>query len=552
MLPPKRFKQNTTKATEIKRNGTEAIGIDQDGIAKSIDIEVLMNKDNVGLGYVDNTSDADKPVSAAQQTALNLKETVANVNALKGTGWAGETVKGNADDIEALDARIVDVEAHVYGLDFNETTGVSTRLLDAVGKTISSPNGTTAITSDFDSIYPWSEMRHVKVNMDGVRKEQMEDGYDIFDGEIMTVLPRFYYKDYRSGGHRYMYISDKKKAGFNLREESLIASFPASKVGTEYRSRVGEAPKTNESYATFIQGLYAQGDGKWSMYDCLHALVLLTCIEAGTMNHKGAYGRGINSGMPYSSSASYNLTAPTVDGNELILADAGQPFYIGMTIQVGTTYTNNSIAQDRIITDVDRIGGVLTITVDGAPFSAPVGSSVVSWGQSVPQNQFDTMGDGSGYILQHQSENRSHVCYRGIWDLWGNVWQFYAGFMRYDGRYYGCTDSTKYKISDPRGADGWVDLGIGEYADNGYQQVREAIEIEGGMIDVPVTWGATAGSETFYSAYLYYFDSSRTGVRVLLLGGYWGLEGYVSLVCSYGYFSPSSSYIYLGSRLIRS
>ena len=148
-----------------------------------------------------------------------------------------EAVNEVGVDVLALDARIVDVEAHVYGLDYNETTGVSTRLLDAVGKAISSPNGTTAITSDFDNIYPWSEMRHVKVNMDGVkRKAQMEDGYDIFDGEIMTVLPRFYYKDYRSGGHRYMYISDKKKAGFKLREESLIASFPASKVGTEYRS----------------------------------------------------------------------------------------------------------------------------------------------------------------------------------------------------------------------------------------------------------------------------------------------------------------------------
>ena len=43
MLPPKRFKQNTTKATEIKRNGTEAIGIDQDwdGIAL---IEIDMKK----------------------------------------------------------------------------------------------------------------------------------------------------------------------------------------------------------------------------------------------------------------------------------------------------------------------------------------------------------------------------------------------------------------------------------------------------------------------------------------------------------------------------
>ena len=164
MLPPKRFKQNTTKATEIKRNGTEAIGIDQDGIAKSIDIEVLMTKDNVGLGDVDNSSDADKPVSAAQQAALDnkadkdtdavvgnfasfdasgnpidsgkkdadyedaddtilkkaqVKDNLTSTNTdlplsanqgkvlkdgqdeLAGAGWAGQTVKGNAEDIEA-------------------------------------------------------------------------------------------------------------------------------------------------------------------------------------------------------------------------------------------------------------------------------------------------------------------------------------------------------------------------------------------------------------------------------------------------------------------
>ena len=37
-----------------------------------------VTKEQVGLDEVDNTSDADKPVSTAQQTALNLKETVAD------------------------------------------------------------------------------------------------------------------------------------------------------------------------------------------------------------------------------------------------------------------------------------------------------------------------------------------------------------------------------------------------------------------------------------------------------------------------------------------
>ena len=35
--------------------------------------EVILTKSNIGLGNVDNTSDANKPVSTAQQNALNLK-----------------------------------------------------------------------------------------------------------------------------------------------------------------------------------------------------------------------------------------------------------------------------------------------------------------------------------------------------------------------------------------------------------------------------------------------------------------------------------------------
>jgi len=439
-------------------------------------------------------------------------------------------------------------------LDINETTGASTRLLDAVGMTVGAPDGINKIATDFENVYPWSEIKHFKRNVNGAEIRQGEVGYDAFDGEILSRIPPFWYKDYKDNGHRYIYISRKKRLGFNQKAEGECASFPASKVGTEYRSRVGEAPQTSTSYTSFLTGMYAQGDSKWSMYDSntMHSLFLLSVIEGGSLNHKGMYGQGINSGMPYSSADTYKLTVATVSANTLTLSDSAQPFYVGMTIQVGSAYTNNSIAQSRLITLVERVGGVLTITVDGAPFSAPIGSGVASWGQSVPQTQFDTIGDGSGYILQHESATRSHVAYRGIWDLWGNVWQFNAGFMRYDGRYYGCTDITKYNITDPRGADGWVELGIGDYAANGYQQIREGIEVEGGMIDVPILWGAVAGSVTFYSAYLYSFTADYTGTRVLRLGGSWDNGAIVSLVYSSGGSSPSSTHIYVGSRLIRS
>lgn len=43
---------------------------------------VNITKANIGLGNVDNTSDENKPVSTAQQAALDLKEDKANLKAL--------------------------------------------------------------------------------------------------------------------------------------------------------------------------------------------------------------------------------------------------------------------------------------------------------------------------------------------------------------------------------------------------------------------------------------------------------------------------------------
>lgn len=465
----------------------------------------------------------------------------------------GEEVQTNIEDIRILQDK--SYSTNIYGIDIDETTGDVIRLFDAVGKTISTPDGTGPITSDFDNIYPFSGIRHVKVSENGSIREQEDVNYDSFDGEIMTYIPQFYYKDWRDSGHRYCLIADTNLSGYTKawqdEDYGLIASFNASLVNGEYRSRINEAPKTIVSYTSFLTAFYSKGDGKWSMYDAnmMHNLFLLSCIEAGSINHKASYGRGINSGMPYSSSGYDIKTAST--GNN-VTVDSSKSFYIGMTVQIGTAYSNNSIASDRKITAiVDNEDGTQTLTVDGDSFSVAVGNTCVTWGQSVPEEQYSAIGDGSGYILQWESSSRSHVCYRGIWDLWGNIWQLNAGFMRYDGQYYGCCDKSKYNITDPRNADGWTDLGLNIQSANGYQKTRQAIKIDGGSIDVPVEWGSVASSETFYSAYLYNFTSAETGTRVLLLGGHWISGGNVSLVCSYGLSAPSSASISVGSRLIR-
>ena len=59
---------------------------------KALTADVTLVKGDVGLGNVDNTSDADKPVSTATQTALNGKQAAStNLN-----GWSGKTVPSGA------------------------------------------------------------------------------------------------------------------------------------------------------------------------------------------------------------------------------------------------------------------------------------------------------------------------------------------------------------------------------------------------------------------------------------------------------------------------
>ena len=68
---PRRNDENPNKTTVINKDSTEYVSISQGGVAKVIKTDDLMTKGNVGLGNVDNTSDANKPVSTAQNTINN-------------------------------------------------------------------------------------------------------------------------------------------------------------------------------------------------------------------------------------------------------------------------------------------------------------------------------------------------------------------------------------------------------------------------------------------------------------------------------------------------
>lgn len=79
-------------------NGTAWEKVDNTDAVNSVNGKigaVVVDKNDVGLGNVDNTSDANKPLSTAQQTALNAK---ANLASPTFTGTPASTTPGSTDN----------------------------------------------------------------------------------------------------------------------------------------------------------------------------------------------------------------------------------------------------------------------------------------------------------------------------------------------------------------------------------------------------------------------------------------------------------------------
>jgi hypothetical protein len=109
---------------------------------KTITTPAGLVKGDVGLGNVDNTSDANKPVSTATQTALDLK---ANTSAI--TELAQDAVNTAIVAGVGLD-KVYDDEANTITLDIDSTVATLTGAQTLTNKTLTSPTVSGLTLSD--------------------------------------------------------------------------------------------------------------------------------------------------------------------------------------------------------------------------------------------------------------------------------------------------------------------------------------------------------------------------------------------------------------------
>lgn len=131
-----------------------------------------------------------------------------------------------------------------------------------------------------------------------------------------------------------------------------------------------------------------------------------------------------------------------------------------------------------------------------------------------------------------------HACkYRGIENLWGNIFKWCDGISFSGSSVYVCTEPTAYSAGKTTGLYQYYGT---RASSNGYVKTVAPLA-EGSLIQYVTAVGADESS--------YYCDSSLQGGTVLGCGGWWGSYANAGLWDWYGDFSASTLGSFIGGRL---
>ena len=365
--------------------------------------------------------------------------TIDTTGLLTGTAKGTVTVKATANDISGVVGMLEVTVVEPVGAAWTVGTATTMARLGAgAGKTAG---------TDFDSIYPWSEMKLCNVADDGTINAYIDDaGFkrDGTKGQVMVQIPKFYYKHtYKEGGHEF-WVADAPIEGFELhpcfiragveKDYVLMGAYKAGEIndgGTIKLTSISDTlPAVSRTRATFRAQAQNRGES-WNIVDALarNAVALLYLVEYADTNCQTAIGRGIVDLRYYDADT---ITEATTGNTIIVSSTTGSYFKVGQIIDVGTSRGARNICRDRKITEImtDAEAGKTTITVDGASFTTAVDNIIYHVGQKT--GGCDSLNGASGIALlgtdgETGVNGRVSVSYRGLEDLWGNVWEFIDG-----------------------------------------------------------------------------------------------------------------------------
>jgi hypothetical protein len=368
---------------------------------------------------------------------------------------------------------------HTYNTAGVEWEVATSTKMTRLGTTVNKTAG-----SDFDSIYPYSEMKLCNVNDNGEITAYIGDsGFkrDGTNGQVMVKIPKFYY--------RHVYGEAAKKHQFWISEHP-ISGF--------------------KLHPAFIRA------GVEKPYVLLGA-------------YKASFGRNqANTADALASvSGAFPAVSKTIDDFRDLAEARGTE--TGANWTQADALTRNAVALLYLVEYADTncqeaIGnGVVDLDIDGT---------------AVPTGSCDSLAGASG--MADGTNGQVSVSYRGLEDLWGNVWEFVDGInIKADHRPYVADHGFASDVFN----ESYTDAGFDLPSVNGYVS-NFACSAGADWLLMPSAVGASSG----YIPDYYY---QATGNRVALVGGHWYNGARAGLFGWNVYGDSSSAHLRVGARLLQ-
>ena len=354
-----------------------------------------------------------------------------------------------------------------YGVKWSTTDvdDLGERCFDAAGLSASIGIGATDGQSDFDNIYPWSEMKrcNIRTNAAGANIVTYEgdDGFalDGSNGDVFVKIPRFCVEKYTKDGYEYRVVS--RNDGYlhpafieNGKELDAIyvGAFEGYISDGKMHSIADVIPTNNEEPPVFLTAAQANGVC-YTLYDmrCIDALWTLMAVEYGCRNSNQIIGYGYA-----------DFYQPVVNGCVSILSETGvnrvvtnaisnttaafMPIGSNITVCKGDQYT--ILTQAKLLSCVTE-NGQTVFTFDGEPIDTDttcfIGSAPATTNFTETSNGALTWHTGRSEFVAG-STTRNPCRYRWVENPVGNVWHNTPDITVNNLQLYLCQDMTKYGI----------------------------------------------------------------------------------------------------------
>lgn len=451
-------------------------------------------------------------------------------------------------EMEEAIKKAITKKGNLYGIKRkvnDNTSSAWERIEDSVGLVAKATKNGEEVQNDFDNRYPWSEIISYNYNVEEKKINAYYGDptfkFDGSNGEVLTRIPEFYWKREIIDGYEYIYISDYAIAGFNKSEEFSVGRYDACiDEDGKLHSYSGYSPSTNKNITQHRDAAKLLSD-EFCMIDYRYFMLqLLYLVEYANYNSQSQLGNGIVS-MRYTASDKAIIAGETT--NTIVIA-TNDYFKVGQQIAIGTTVDGVSICKDRTITEIAEYSKDTTegtaITFDGEPVNIAIGNIIHACAQK--EGGCDSLGMKSGCLA---NDSQHAVIYRGIENIFGNVFNWIDGLNIQEYQAYICRNPEEYTSDKFDGS--YIKLGYMNCQERDMYIKKLGFDEKNPDIALPIEIGGGAGSSSGMCDFYY----SSEGNRVARVGGSFGGGAFAGLWYWYCISSSTGSSLSCGARLLK-